>query len=440
MSVIEILQVNLITKEDFVSPKPFQFNPNVVKFFTTKTYLDKKILTGNNIEIKPSLFLNREVFEKAIKILKSADYSNHTEDEIIKNNIEVFRDALFSPKEQIPIGSKKYYIVKSKYVPNSFQIAKGIPTNATVKNVTQYNITFEISVLDAQRDLKEADFSRANCKLTARELNSQAQALFGFSLGLDGEFPKMKSTPVNSGMYNSGMYNSGMYNSGMYNGTNYGSNYGNSMYNSNMNYGSNMYNTSMPNSRFSPMQNVKNEELLKVRRDIRELLRDYDKKKESENKEKSINDWQMYKQSRLNEGLPVIGMNEWINKRQQEILENKYKIEWLDYKNRQESSGKSAQYDKWIKDKLEEDLENKVELYMNEWMAYKSDQALLGKVPNLNEWLKERVKKKNMQSGGRGKKFIRSKYNKKRSVCKKRTISKRNNHKRNNHKRKTRKH
>jgi len=433
MSVIEILQVNLITKEDFVSPKPFQFNPNVVKFFTTKTYLDKKILTGNNIEIKPSLFLNREIFEKAIKILKSADYSNRTKDEIINNNIQVLREALFSEKEQIPIGSKKYYILKSKYVQNSFQDVK--PANAAVKNVTQYTITFEISVLDAQRDLKEADFSRANCKLTARELNSQAQTLFGFSLGLDGEFPPMKSTAVNSAnMYNSSMYNSSMYNSSMYNRN---MNYGNSMYNNTSmyngtNYGSNMYNGTMnyantPSSRFSPMQNVKNEELLKVRREIRELLRDYDKRKENEKKEKSINDWQIYKQSRLNEGLPVIGMNEWINKRQQEILENKYKIEWLDYKSRQESSGKSAQYDKWIKDKLEEDLENKVESYMNEWIAYKSDQAVLGKVPNLNEWFKERVKKKNI--GG----------TKKRSISRRRKYKKRIVSKRSNNKRKTRK-
>jgi hypothetical protein len=414
MSVIEILQVNLITKEDFVSPKPFQFNPNVVKFFTTKTYLDKKILTGNNIDIRPSLFLNREIFEKAIKILKSSDYSNHTNDEIINNNIEVFKDALFSEKEQIPIGSKKYYIIKSKYVPNSFQLVKGV-SSAAVKNVTQYTITFEISVLDAQRDLKEADFSRASCKLTARELNSQAQTLFGFSLGLDGEFPPMKSTAANNSMYNSGMYNRGMYNSGMYNGN---MNYGSNMYNSTMNYGSMNY-ANTPSSRFSPIQNVKNEELLKVRRDIRELLRDYDKKKENEKKEKSINDWQMYKQSRLNEGLPVIGMNEWINKRQQDVLENKYKLEWLDYKNRQESSGKSAQYDKWIKDKLEEDLENKVESYMNEWMAYKSDQAVLGKVPNLNEWFKERVKKRDFYSVGgtrksirRRRKYKKSKYTK----------------------------
>jgi hypothetical protein len=187
------------------------------------------------------------------------------------------------------------------------------------------------------------------------------------------------------------------------------------------------------------MQNIKNEELLKVRREMRELIRDYDKRKDNENKEKNINDWQIYKQSRLNEGLPVIGMNEWINKRQQEILENKYKIEWLDYKSRQESSGKSAQYDKWIKDKLEEDLENKVESYMNEWMAYKSDQAILGKVPNLNEWFKERVKKRDFYSAGGTRKSRRTKYNKRRSIYKKRTISKRNKHKRSNYKRKTRK-
>jgi len=401
MSVIEILQVNLMTKDDFISPKPFQFNPNVVKFFTTKTFLNESILTGNNIEIKPSLFLNHELFDKAIKLLKDADYGSYTNDEILNNNIEVFREALFKDQEQIPIGSKKYYIIKSKYLPNSFKKVTQMPGYNQPKNVTQYTITFELSVLNIERDLKEGDFSRANCKLNARELNSQAEALFGISLGLDGEFPPMKTNSI----YNP---NSNSYgNSNMYGNMNYGnSNYGNNNMYGNMNYGNNYGNSNMnysnSNLGYMQMQNyntAKNEEVLKTRRDIRELLRDYEKKKEIEKKEKDINDWQNYKEMRLSEGLPVVGMNEWITKRQLDLLENKYKVEWLNYKRTQESARKPAVYDKWLKDKLEEELENSVEMYMKEWIAYKSDQALLGKVPSLNEWLKERIKKRRIIGG-----------------------------------------
>ena len=412
MSIIEILQVNLITKEDYKTLRPFQFNPNVVKFFTTTTYLDKKILVANNIEIKPSLFLNHQLFDKAIKILKETDKKNHTADEIIKNNIDLFRDALFSKKSQIPIGSKKYFIINSTYVPNTFKMSKQLQMQNG--NVMHYTITFELSVLDAQRDLKEGDFSRANCKLNARELNNQAKALFGISLGLDGDFPPLKNTTSN-GMYNPnpGMYNP---NPGMYN-PNPG------MYNPGM-YNPGMYN---PNS-------IKNDEIMRRRKDIREWLRDYEKKKDIERKDKNINDWQFYRQSQLNQGLPVISMNEWINKRVQDKLENKYKMDWLDYKSRQESLGKTAVYDKWLKDKLEEDLENKVELYMNEWIAYKSDQALLGKIPNLNDWLKERVKNRGVYVGGLRKSNMHKRSKHKRSNNK-RSNNKRSKHKRSKHKR-----
>jgi membrane-associated HD superfamily phosphohydrolase len=95
-------------------------------------------------------------------------------------------------------------------------------------------------------------------------------------------------------------------------------------------------------------------------------------------------------------------MNEWITKRQLEQFERKYKVEWLNYKRTQDSSMHPAVYDKWLKDKLEEELENDVEMYMKEWMAFKSDQALLGKVINLNDWMNERVKKRRLL-GGRSK-------------------------------------
>ena len=120
MLPIEILNVYITTKEDYTTVQPLKFNPAVTYFFTTDVYLNEKILKGNNIEIKPSLFLNRTIFENAIKILQANDYGSFTTDKL-KQNINVFRKAFFKKNTQIPIGSRKYSIIYSKYVPNSLQ-------------------------------------------------------------------------------------------------------------------------------------------------------------------------------------------------------------------------------------------------------------------------------------------------------------------------------
>ena len=65
----EILRVNLTTNGDYKTGIPIPFKPNVAVFFTTKIFLDKKVLLGNGIEIIPSLFLNSEVFDRAEKII-----------------------------------------------------------------------------------------------------------------------------------------------------------------------------------------------------------------------------------------------------------------------------------------------------------------------------------------------------------------------------------
>ena len=70
MLPIEILNVYITTKEDYTTVQPLKFNPAVIYFFTTDVYLNEKILKGNNIEIKPSLFLNRVIFENAKKYYK----------------------------------------------------------------------------------------------------------------------------------------------------------------------------------------------------------------------------------------------------------------------------------------------------------------------------------------------------------------------------------
>jgi hypothetical protein len=60
--------------------------------------------------------------------------------------------------------------------------------------------------------------------------------------------------------------------------------HGNSYGNSNMNYS----NSNLGSMQMQNYNTAKNEEVLKTRRDIRELLRDYEKKKEIEKKEKDI--------------------------------------------------------------------------------------------------------------------------------------------------------
>ncbi len=396
---IELLQVNLLTTGDYISPKPIIFKPNVAIFFTTKVFLDKDILKNNKIDIKPSLFLNNEVFDKAIRLM---DDNNYSDEEILKNNIDLFRKALFSQEEKIPIGSKIYLVLKSTYLPDSFKkstapVYAPMQNTPSMQNVLKYTITYKLYILDSQRNLQPGDFKRGSCKLKAKELNQQAKDIFGVSLGLDSDFPPVKVAPTtnaygtNAYGYGANAYNANAYGANAYGyganayGTNpYGTNpYGTNPYGTNP-YGTNPYGTN-PYGTNPTIQ--RNEELLKTKRDIRTLLKDYELKKDTYNRDQNILEWQDYKERQINDQLPVIGMNEWIKKREQDYLENKYKLDWLNYKAKY-SNGSTLE--RWLKDKLEEELENKVDYYTKEWLTYKS---LTGRQANLNQWLKEQLEK-----------------------------------------------
>jgi len=382
---IELLQVNLLTTGDYISPKPIIFKPNVAIFFTTKVFLDKDILKNNKIDIKPSLFLNNEVFDKAIRLM---DDNNYSDEEILKNNIDLFRKALFSQEEKIPIGSKIYLVLKSTYLPDSFKKSTApvyapmqhsfyMQNTPSMQNVLKYTITYKLYILDSQRNLQPGDFKRGSCKLKAKELNQQAKDIFGVSLGLDSDFPPVKVAPT---IYGANAYGYGA------NPYGYGANaYGTNPYGANpYGYGMNAYNANAYGYGANPTIQ-RNEELLKTKRDIRTLLKDYELKKDTYIRDQNILEWQDYKERQINDQLPVIGMNEWIKKREQDYLENKYKLDWLNYKAKY-SNGSTLE--RWLKDKLEEELENKVDYYTKEWLTYKS---LTGRQANLNQWLKEQL-------------------------------------------------
>jgi len=469
MLPIEILNVYITTKEDYTTVQPLKFNPAVTYFFTTDVYLNEKILKGNNIEIKPSLFLNRAIFENAIKILQASDYGTYTPDKL-KQNINVFRKAFFKKNTQIPIGSRKYSIIDSKYVPNSLQRVRPnnkLPNNKLPinKNIIEYNIVFELTILDANTPPEV--LAKAPCKIKARELNKQSTALFGVSLGLDGEIPKIKTTVPGMNPYGTNPYGTNPYGSSPYGSTSYSANpYGSSPYGSTSYsttpYGSTSYSTSPYStspystspysanpystspystnpysansysansySANSYSANPKRAELLKTNNDIRLWFKDYASKNKADSLGQKRLDWQLYKQQRDSEGLPVLGMNDWIKKREEESLENKYKMAWIAYKDSPENIGKTLNEKTWIKDKEDEELENAVAFYSDEWLNYKSDQALLGKTPNLNEWLKDKMTKRKIQE-------TMTRFGGKRRSTSKRSTSKRRSKRRSRSKR-----
>jgi len=386
---VELLKVYLNTKGDFRSTKPVAFMDKGLILFTTKVFLDPAILKGNNISVR-QVFLNYEVFYNAVRLLNSADYSSYTPAEIQKNNLEVFRKEFLKEKMIIPIGSKKMSIIKSTYVPNSFKpaVVQNIPRNAS-----PYEARFDVTVLDAVRNLKEEDFKRANCKIKASELNKQAKEIFNIDLGLDDEFPPIKRsilTPPNrQNPYGTNPYGYGT------NPYGYGSNpsYNNPSY-TNPSYNNPSYtNPSYTNPSYTnPSYNNPSytNELSKVRREISLLLKDIEKEKEKKTKEYYTNEWLNYKDQRLDEGLPVVPMTEWIADRDRKHFVNTYKNEWLKYK---EAHNTQPDVDKWRKNKQEEDLVNQSDFLAKKWIDYKSDQIVLGKKPVLLDWLKAEVKK-----------------------------------------------
>jgi hypothetical protein len=355
--------------------------------FTTKVFLDPAILKGNNISVR-QVFLNYEVFYNAVRLLNSADYANYTPAEIQKNNLEVFRKEFLKEKMVIPIGSKKMSIIKSTYVPNSFKpaVMQNIPRNALA-----YEVKFAVTVLDAVRDLKEGDFKRANCKIKASELNKQAKDIFNIDLGLDDEFPPIKRsilTPPNR-QTNPYAYGNNPYGNNPYGTNPYGTNpYGTNPYGNNASY-NNPYGTNPSYNNPSYTNPYDTNELSKVRREISLLLKELEKETEKKTKESYTNEWLNYKDQRLDEGLPVVPMTEWIADRDRKQFVNTYKNEWLKYK----QDNKQPDVDKWRKNKVEEDLVNESDFLAKKWINYKSDQTVMGKKPVLLDWLKAEVKK-----------------------------------------------
>lgn len=365
---IEMIQIKITTKGDYYSSTPFPYKSNVPIFFTTTLLLDEDILKANKIDIDESLFLKNDVFEKAINILEEVSVKKNTKNDIIKTNIELFRKVFFPEKKVITIKNERFVVVTSKYKPGD---SINLSTVNTSKGVKRYEITFELYVLNERRALKDSDFSKSTCKLKASELNKQAKNIFGVSLGLDDKFPPLRAkfsiSPTSYG------------NISQYGRTN------------------------------NSISDINTNEVFKIRQDIRLWLKDYYKKKESKLKDENVFEWQRYKDNQIDQGLPVEGMNIWISNKEKSKLENKYKTEWLKYKSDVESNGNQANIEKWLKDKLEEERENKVDKLMREWVSYKKNQTLLGQKYNMNDWLsdtmktEERNEKDNYSFGGKKK-------------------------------------
>ena len=401
--VVELLKVYLNTKGDFRSTKPVPFMNKGLILFTTKVFLDPKILKGNNISVR-QVFLNYEVFYNAVRLLKSASYANYTPMEIQKNNLEVFRKEFLNEKMVIPINNTQMSVIKSTYVANSFKpaVSPGLP-----KTALQYEVKFDVTILNAVRNLNDGDFKRANCKIKAFELNKQAKELFNIDLDLDDEFPPIKRSILTP---QSGNINSP---------------YGNS----NSPYGN--INSPYGNSN-SPYGNSTNNELAQARREISLLLKELEKTEDMKAKEHYTTEWLNYKDQRKNEGLPVVPMAEWIADRERTQFLNKYKNEWLKYKQEQEFASKQPDVDKWRKNKAEEELVNASDFFAKKWITYRNEQTVIGKKPVLQDWLKSEVQKYKkrdpiadgyMYLGGRTKKYTR--INKRHKKYKKKTLKKR---------------
>ena len=418
--VVELLKVFLNTRGDFRSVKPIPFMDRGVILFTTKVFLDAALLKGNNISLK-HIFLNYEVFYNALKLLKSEDYASYTPEQIFTNNLEVFRKAFLSEKTQIPIGSKKMAVVKSKLAKGSFRL--DVSNNARLpRNTIRYEATFDVTILDTVRDLKDGDFKRANCRIKANELNTQAMDIFGLDLGLDDEYPPIKRSilkppsGVNQNDYNSS-YASSPYGSSSPYGMS-SSPYG--MSSSPYGMSSSPYGMSSPygsTNTFYNNNNNTNADLSKARREISLLLKEQEKELERKRKEYYETEWLNYQGQRRNEGLPVMNMNDWLADRDIKQFVNIYKTDWLKYKEEQEASGKKPDVEKWRKNKLEQENLTESDFYAKKWLDYKSDQTVLGNKPIMIDWLKTELKKyktrnspENMRSEYMGGKYMRSEY------------------------------
>ena len=118
-------------------------------------------------------------------------------------------------------------------------------------------------------------------------------------------------------------------------------------------------------------------------------------------------------------------MTEWILKTEHVELENRYRNEWLRYKN-QATYDNKVTFDAWIKHKLDEEKENKIDSLRKEWESYKTN--ITSTSTDLDEWLAKRFAVQRAPIKGGFKKC------KARKTLKKRKTHKKNNKKNNKNK------
>ena len=101
-----------------------------------------------------------------------------------------------------------------------------------------------------------------------------------------------------------------------------------------------------------------------------------------------------------------------------------FENEWLLYKAKQEAYGKNPKFDDWIKNKMIEDTENKIEYIRKQWEAYRANQLLTGsRVEELDTWLKKlfenQRQQQQVQIKGGAKKYSKTYKKMKRNKSKK---------------------
>ena len=178
---------------------------------------------------------------------------------------------------------------------------------------------------------------------------------------------------------------------------------------------------------------IDNNELL-TRKKIREILEKYEREQENIQKELNKIEWQRYKtEQERNNNPDVLALNDWITAKKQKQFEN----EWLLYKIKQEQAGKNPKFDDWIKNKMIEDTENKIEYIRKQWEAYRANQLVTGsRVEELDSWLKKLVENQRQQQQGQiqikgGVKKYRKTQNKSKKNKSKKNKSKQNKSKKN---------
>jgi hypothetical protein len=447
---IELLQVYLTTKGDDTQELPFIFTPaskqRTMRTFNTPTlflysstvFLDKKILTKNNINLK-QLFTSYDLFEKVIKNLGDT-FKTYSKEEIQKNNLDLFRKTFFPPKEKIPIRSRLMVIIKSSLkefgplneVEIKYKIRNKTPLSKK-KGIIQYGVVFELFVLDERRKLTDKDLELSNCKLKENELSNEAMELFGLSFGLDSEFSvpysstngtaigtanvnASRTNPYASSTNPYGMNPYGTNPYGSYNGYNTNP-YGTNPYGSNMNsYGSNMNNPygstpsrNLGNQYHSIYRNLTNDQVKKDKEEIRRILNDLNKKNNLEVEADLA--WDEYVNDQQNRGLNTVGKSEWIKSYKLENFKRKYFSDWLKYEERQKKLGKKAIPELWMEEKKEDILSAQIDFYMKRWYDFTLEE-ISDKKTTLSEWLNKILKREERRGGkGKKKKSIRIKKN-----------------------------